>query len=113
MTLKEIVKQSWQTADDKGWHEDATKKPAEDIALMHSELSEALEELRRHHPAFVYFTLDDQGVDKPEGCPVELADVLIRIGDFCEVHGVDLERAVSLKQTYNKTRKHRYGGKKF
>ena len=110
-TIKELIEESWQTAEDKGWHS-LKKRPAEDIALMHSELSEVLEELRRHDPNFVYFKLDKKGNQKPEGCPIELADVLIRIGDFCKTHAIDLDEALRLKATYNKTRDYLHGGKK-
>lgn len=49
--------------------------------------------------------------DKPVGFPIELADVIIRIADFCGLHGIDLEEAIRFKMTYNKTRSHRHGGK--
>lgn len=78
------------------------------IVLMHSELSEALEEYRsKHGPAEVYHGEDG----KPEGIPVELADVVIRILHYCARHGVDLEAVLREKMNYNNTRKFRHGGK--
>lgn len=88
------------------------------IALMHSELSEALEEFRNtglgDTDKFIYYLSGSWGVDgeKPEGIAVELADVLIRIFDTCGKYNIPLEEALDLKLEYNKTRPHRHGGKK-
>lgn len=91
----------------KGWHE-KHKPVAEDIALMHSELSEALEEYRNGRaPDELYFSTEG----KPEGIPAELADVIIRIFDFCGKHEIDLGEAVAAKMAYNTTRPYRHGNK--
>lgn len=94
------------TAKDKGWW-DNPRSDGELIALMHSELSEALEWLRKdpveksdHIPEFT-------------GIEEEMADVLIRVFDFCGERGHDLAGALLAKMEFNKRRDHRHGGKKF
>ena len=116
MTITELVEAAAANAKDKGWHE-PVPSVGESIALMHSELSEALEEARDGKMmTTIYFETDipdrPRGTGplrKPEGVPIELADAVIRIADFCGLHGIDLERAIRLKMAYNRTRPQRHG----
>ena len=68
------------------------------------------------HPRVTRFTraqAHDAGIDvKPEGIPIELADVIIRVLDLCGRYGIDIEAAIREKHAYNLTREHRHGGKK-
>lgn len=101
----------------------------EDIALMHSELSEALEDHRagRLPHELLWERSDgitcrtprdaqsgDEKMDspKPVGIPSELADVIIRILHFSGKHGIDIEAAVREKMAYNESRPFKHGGKR-
>jgi NTP pyrophosphatase (non-canonical NTP hydrolase) len=114
MNLNELAKEIHYQAVSKGWCDvsndirAASVRFPEKIALMHSELSEALEEYRNGHPLGEVYLKDG----KPEGVPIELADVIIRILDICGAAGIDIEHAITTKHAFNTTRPFRHGGKK-
>lgn len=105
----------------------------EDIALMHSELSEALEDCRAGRSP-TWYEYQMLGCDpsafktfeafeaeegerklgpyrKPVGIPSEMADVIIRVLHFCGKHGIDIGRAVREKMLHNDSRPFKHGGK--
>lgn len=109
MNINDAVKESYDNAKDHGWH-DSERSVGDLICLMHSELSEALEEHRNGKASNeVYF--NQEKPDKPEGIPVELADCVIRIFDFCGLHNIDLQSVLKQKMEYNRTRPYRHGNK--
>lgn len=133
--IRELMAIAHRTAKEKGWW-DQPRSFGEQIALMHSELSEALEEYRAHgtgptqhdhgivsKPGSLYFASDDGGLYaaqkatdlpfqlKPEGIAAEFADVLIRIFDTCQRYDIPLTEALAAKMAYNATRAYRHGGR--
>lgn len=86
------------------------QNPVEDIALFHSELSEALEELRNGRGINETYYNEDKPT-KPEGVPTELADCIIRILGFCARHDIDILSAIVVKMRYNESRPFKHGGK--
>lgn len=128
-SLNQLRDEAHENARAHGFH-DTDVSMGDSIALMHTELSEAFEEYRKGAPiSRVCYerkyrsTLDgseqteevayaDAPVgSKPVGIPSEMADVIIRILDFCGKHKIDIERAVTEKMAYNATRPFRHGGK--
>lgn len=111
MTISTLIKKSHETSTSKGWWDNENRNIGELLALVHSEISEALE---------VYRIRGESGLNdiwhredgKPEGFTVELADTLIRIFDMCAAYELDLEDALRTKMEFNKSRPYRHGNKK-
>lgn len=91
-----------RTATDAGWYVDpATGKHVERnfgevVALMHSELSEALEADRKG--------LKDNHLPHRDGREVEFADCIIRILETAAALGLDVAGAVIEKNRFNRER---------
>ena len=95
--INEVARQIHENAVDHGWWDEERGFP------------EVLEEYRNGRlPTEVY--TGNNG--KPEGIPIELADVIIRVLDYCGYAGIDIDAAISQKHEYNKSRPYRHGGKK-
>jgi NTP pyrophosphatase (non-canonical NTP hydrolase) len=111
MTFKELQERAYRTAVDKGWHDNPVS-PGDRLALIHSEVSEALEAYRSSGKLEVWYDADSQPMGKPEGLWPELADVVIRIMDWAGSEGVDMVSVILEKMEYNEQRSYRHGGKK-
>jgi NTP pyrophosphatase (non-canonical NTP hydrolase) len=137
-TIKELQKEAHSIAKSKGFWDNTERvinflKDCEDelvdesmnniistkLALIHSEISEALEGLRKKNKEkfIIPSSLDmSDSSDKmffedyiKNGVEDELADAVIRIFDICEWLGIDLENHVIMKMNYNKTRPYKHG----
>lgn len=133
-----------RTAHAHGWWSDndgaaIQRNFGEMIALMHSELSEALEAYRDNEPVLWYqhttfvngeprlnnadseiagkptVFINAEGkevIGKPCGIASEFADVIIRILDTCKTLEIPLAQALLDKAEYNRSRPYRHGGKR-
>lgn len=115
MTIEELIREATATAKEKGFH-DTPRSVGDDIALIHSEASEALEDYRvwgeEALAGDVWWNTDNP--EKPEGFIVELMDILIRVCETIGRRGITIEKveyALRKKLEYNRTRSQRHGGK--
>lgn len=111
MTVNEFAKEVHENAVNHGWWETARSFP-EVAALIHSEISEALEEWRDGNPAVYINKPEGAETGKPEGVAVELCDAIIRILDYLAYMDVNIEDILVAKHEYNKGREYRHGGKR-
>ncbi len=111
--LRDAADRVYVVNQENGWFE-SERTVGEDIALLHSEVSEMLEAYRDGGlEDQTNYTSGGLSLDppKPEGFGSEAADVLIRLLDTCKRRGVDLAAEFERKLAWNQTRGHRHGGK--
>ncbi|MBS4188681.1 hypothetical protein KHA94_00405 [Bacillus sp. FJAT-49705] len=96
-TINTLCSEAYEIAKSKGWH-DEERETGTLLALIHSEVSEALEA--------------DRKGDK-EHFAEEIADIFIRGFDLCGLKGINLEYHILKKMEYNKSRTYKHGGKAY
>ena len=97
-----------RTAKSKGFWDDCDgghRFFASLIALVHSELSEALEADRKN--------LESDHIEGLDGRAEELADAIIRILDISAGYGLNVPQAIYKKMEYNNGRPHMHGNKNY
>jgi NTP pyrophosphatase (non-canonical NTP hydrolase) len=127
-SISDLVKEVRKVMVANGWH-DKPRTFGDDIALIHSEASEAFEDHRNgkepddiwyeytiegaliEHPSPELYLGDVLVLGKPCGIPSELADIIIRVCDTAGRYDVDLDEIIAQKMKYNETRSSRHGGK--
>lgn len=108
MTIQEMQTESWQVAEEKGFHDDLKDTPLRTATLLRlmlvvTEVSEGAQEVKRH------WQPDGPTPEQIDTFTEEMADAVIRIGDLCGTVGGDLQAAILAKMEKNRNRPQNYG----
>lgn len=93
MEIKDIIKEVMEIAEEKGFGTKPEEvNTLEKFALIHSEVSEALEAYRK------------KNINGEHGMAEELADVVVRVMHLAGIHGIDIEKEIINKIKNSKKR---------
>jgi len=125
--LKTFTKAVHENAKSKGFYNGIVELPT-CLALIHSEVSEALEVLRKHdstkhqledkvdvddvlmaYEAGAVGVIEEYEVKIKNTFAAELADIVLRVFDLSEYVGINIEHHLVLKNAYNKSRPAKHG----
>ncbi|QOL26835.1 hypothetical protein LP316_05945 [Thalassotalea sp. LPB0316] len=86
-SINELAKDNFQWVESMGWH---NKTVLEALALVASEVGEAINECRQQEPTPAF--------------QEELADIILRVLDIAHWQGIDIEQALVDKMAKNQAR---------
>ena len=87
LNINEIAEKQYDWVERMGWH---NKTPLEALALIGSEVGEAVNECRGETPT--------------DNFKYELADIVLRVSDLAHWQGIDLALAIAEKMAVNEKR---------
>jgi hypothetical protein len=112
MSINEIANEMKEDNHRKGFYWDWNTAPTA-LLLIHSEVSEATNDLRDDKKTITWEKDKKTGEPKPVGFPTEMADIIIRVYHLCAELNIDIDEAIRIKNGYNRTRPHHHGHKRF
>ncbi len=87
MKINEVAQKNYQWVERMGWH---NKTTLEALALVASEVGEAINECRNEKPTDAFGE--------------ELADIILRVLDIAHWQGIDIEKEITNKMVKNEQR---------
>jgi len=87
MKINEVAQKNYQWVERMGWH---NKTTLEALALVASEVGEAINECRNEKPTDAFGE--------------ELADIILRVLDIAHWQGIDIEKEITNKMIKNEQR---------
>jgi len=109
MHLNKLIEQAFKNNSDKGFWDDQPDEGENNrdyvntkLLLMVSEIVEAMEALRKDNPPSAKIPPIDSFAE-------EIADLAIRMFDFCGWAEIDLEYIIQMKMNYNEQRENKHG----
>ncbi|WP_159817910.1 MazG nucleotide pyrophosphohydrolase domain-containing protein [Colwellia sp. 20A7] len=87
MRINDTAKKNYEWVEEMGWH---NKTTLEALALVASEVGEAINECRNEKPTDAFGE--------------ELADIILRVLDIAHWQGIDMEQEITKKMMINEQR---------